>query len=106
MLVTFDKHFSYPKLVKAASYAKKPDNLFLATNEDPNLPLESKEIVIPGKCVWGRDVWGRDVWGRDVWGRDVWGRDVWGRDVWGRDVWGRDVCAGCICGVCVCVRWL
>ncbi len=43
-----DKHFSFSKAIKACSYAKNPDNLFIGTNMDAYLPLESKDIVIPG----------------------------------------------------------
>lgn len=37
------------KLIKASSYAKKKDCLFLATNDDPFLPLKG-DIVIPGNA--------------------------------------------------------
>lgn len=53
VVVTYDEHFSYSKLIKACSYAKNPNNLFVATNEDPSMPSKNKEIVLPGKC-WGR----------------------------------------------------
>ncbi|KAL5007121.1 hypothetical protein ScPMuIL_015927 [Solemya velum] len=50
VLVGFDINISYMKLIKASSYAKKKDCLFLATNDDPFLPLKG-DIVIPGSGV-------------------------------------------------------
>ncbi|KAL4225152.1 hypothetical protein ACF0H5_015845 [Mactra antiquata] len=47
VLVGFDPHHSYMKMMKAATYAKNRNNLFLATNEDPFYPTQS-EICIPG----------------------------------------------------------
>ena len=44
----FDPHLSYVKMIKAASYARNPDNLFIATNEDSFLPTPGDEVVIPG----------------------------------------------------------
>ena len=49
VVVTYDKHFSFAKLIKACSYAKNRENHFIATNEDASFPIENKEIVIPGK---------------------------------------------------------
>ena len=49
VVVGYDRHLSYSKMIKTCSYAKNPRNIFLATNEDPYLPIEGKEIVIPGK---------------------------------------------------------
>ncbi len=48
VVVGFDKHFSYPKLIKACSYLKNPDCHFVVTNEDSSLPAHS-DIMIPGK---------------------------------------------------------
>lgn len=48
VLVGFDPHLSYVKMIKAASYARNPDNLFIATNEDSFLPTPGDEVVIPG----------------------------------------------------------
>ena len=47
----YDKHFSFAKMIKACSYAKNPCNHFIGTNEDTFLPIENKEIVVPGKLV-------------------------------------------------------
>ncbi|XP_059609095.1 glycerol-3-phosphate phosphatase-like [Phlebotomus argentipes] len=46
VVVGFDEHFSFPKLVRACSYADDPQCLFLATNTDERLPLP--HCVIPG----------------------------------------------------------
>ncbi|XP_067656226.1 glycerol-3-phosphate phosphatase-like [Haliotis asinina] len=62
VMIGFDKYLSYPKILKASSYLKKQDTIFLATNEDSNLPAKG-EIVIPGtgtmvsavKCASRRD---------------------------------------------------
>ena len=51
IVVGYDKHFSFAKLIKACSYAKNPCNHFIGTNEDTFLPIENKEIVVPGKLV-------------------------------------------------------
>ena len=68
VLVGFDAHLSYAKMIKAATYARQKNNLFLATNEDPFLPTKEK-VVIPGnintlhvfilgisKLVWARQI--------------------------------------------------
>lgn len=47
VLVGFDKYISYPKMMKAASYARQKDCIFLATNEDTHLPMDVP-FVIPG----------------------------------------------------------
>lgn len=47
VVVGFDEHFSYPKMVKAACYLNNPDCMFLATNKDERFPIEGN-IVLPG----------------------------------------------------------
>ncbi|XP_022291086.2 glycerol-3-phosphate phosphatase-like [Crassostrea virginica] len=47
VLVGFDKYISYPKIMKAASYARQEGNIFLATNEDSHLPMDVP-YVVPG----------------------------------------------------------
>ncbi|XP_011502094.1 PREDICTED: phosphoglycolate phosphatase [Ceratosolen solmsi marchali] len=42
VIVGFDKHFSYPKLVKAATYAQMPGVHFLGTNPDLQRPSPYK----------------------------------------------------------------
>jgi len=51
VVVSYDKHFSFAKLLKACSYARNPDNIFIGSNEDPSLPTPNKEVVIPGEWV-------------------------------------------------------
>ncbi|PVD34041.1 hypothetical protein C0Q70_05303 [Pomacea canaliculata] len=48
VLVGFDSHLSYMKIMKAATYLQNPDCLFLATNEDTHLPVNNCPIRIPG----------------------------------------------------------
>ncbi|XP_060068256.1 uncharacterized protein LOC132548408 [Ylistrum balloti] len=52
VLVGFDPNISFTKMVKGASYARRPDVLFLATNEDTHLPLDTEDVVVPGTgCI-------------------------------------------------------
>ena len=47
MLVGYDPHVSYMKIMEAASYLKNPDCLFIGTNLDTNLPAKA-DVTIPG----------------------------------------------------------
>jgi len=47
VIVGFDEHFSYPKMVKASIYLRDTNVHFIGTNLDERLPL-SKNVIIPG----------------------------------------------------------
>lgn len=47
VIVGFDKHFSYSKMVKAATYLNNPNVHFIGTNTDERFPINSN-VVIPG----------------------------------------------------------
>ncbi|XP_047366333.1 glycerol-3-phosphate phosphatase-like [Vespa velutina] len=47
VIVGFDEHFSYSKMVKAATYLNDPNVHFIGTNTDERFPL-AQNIVVPG----------------------------------------------------------
>ncbi|EZA62560.1 hypothetical protein DMN91_006097 [Ooceraea biroi] len=47
VIVGFDEHFSYPKMVKAATYLRDKNVHFIGTNTDERFPV-SNHVVIPG----------------------------------------------------------
>ncbi|XP_046747829.1 glycerol-3-phosphate phosphatase-like [Diprion similis] len=51
VVVSFDEHISYPKLVKAAKYLSDPSVLFLATSVDLRIPVATGVVPGPGALI-------------------------------------------------------
>ena len=48
VIVGFDNQISFPKLVKACSYAKKDDCILIAANSDETFPPPNDRVMVPG----------------------------------------------------------
>ncbi len=48
VVVGYDNHFNYVKLMKATNYLRAPDCHFIITNEDDTFPGANKKMIIPG----------------------------------------------------------
>ncbi|MCP9264391.1 NipSnap protein [Dirofilaria immitis] len=51
VVVSFDIHLSYPKIMRAANYINQPGVRFYATGADPRLPGPVPGVIIPGSGV-------------------------------------------------------
>jgi len=48
VVVGYDPHISFPKALKAATYLKNPDCLYVATNDDETYPTSNPDMICPG----------------------------------------------------------
>lgn len=48
VVVGFDNQISFPKLMKACSYAARPDCLLIAANADDTFPHPDRKVLVPG----------------------------------------------------------
>ena len=54
VIVAFDEHFSYPKMVKATKYLERAGSIFIATNLDERVPMPNQVLPSTGtfvKCI-------------------------------------------------------
>jgi phosphoglycolate phosphatase len=51
VVVGFDPHFSYLKMLKGASYLNRDGVIFIATNTDDRFPAGSRGIIMPGEVL-------------------------------------------------------
>ncbi|CAI5444353.1 unnamed protein product [Caenorhabditis angaria] len=51
VICSYDAHFSYPKIMKAANYLKDPTVEYLVTNQDYTFPGPNPAIIIPGSGI-------------------------------------------------------
>lgn len=52
VVVAFDPYISYAKIMRAASYLKNPECLYIATNSDETYPMGHSTLVFPGTgCI-------------------------------------------------------